>query len=84
MHAIILITINTNDLDIDNILLDEGSFETNLIYDTAYKIQYSTNPLKLFLDNVDGCIRKFDRTKYLELFHSGEKYERNTRKSKLT
>ena len=40
---------------------------------------YDVKPLQfffVFFDKVDGCIRKYDGTKYLALFHSHEKYER--------
>ena len=32
--------------------------------------------LCIIFDKVDGYIRKYDETKYLSLFHSGEKHER--------
>ena len=57
-HVIILMTkININDLDLDNILLNEKSFENILIYDAAYN-----TPVKDFIyiifDKVDGYITK--------------------------
>ena len=33
-------------------------------------------PLRIISDKIDGFIRKYDRTKYLRLFHSNKKYER--------
>ena len=33
-------------------------------------------PLLIIFDKVEGYIRKYDRTKYLALFHPDEKYER--------
>ena len=32
--------------------------------------------LCIIFDKVDGYIRKYDKTKYLSLFHPGEKHER--------
>ena len=67
--------ININDLDLDSILLDEKSYENLSINDVAYKTLYGAKPLRIIFDMVDGYIRKYDKTKYLSLFHSGEKYE---------
>ena len=47
---------SVSDLDVDNILLDEKSYENSLICDVAYKPPYCAKPLR---------IRKYDRTKYL-------------------
>ena len=68
--------ININDLDLNNILRDEKSYENILIYDVAYKTSYSAKPLRIIFDKADGCIRKYGETKYLALFHSSENYER--------
>ena len=69
--------ISINDIDIDNILLDEKSYKNNLIYDFAYKTPYVAKPLRIIFDKVKGYIWKYDGTKYVALFHSDEKYERN-------
>ena len=42
----------------------------------AYKTQYAAKPLHIIFDKVDGYIRKYDSTKYIELFYSDEKHER--------
>ena len=63
---------NINDLDLDNILLNENSYENNLIYDVACKISYATKPLLFTFDKMDEYIRKYDRTKYPALFISGK------------
>ena len=68
--------ININDLDLDNILLNEKSYEKALIYDVAYRTPYDEKPLRIIFDKVDGYIRKYDSTKYLASFHSDKKYER--------
>ena len=44
--------ININDLDLDNILLDEPSYESVLIYDVTYKTPQGDRC------KVDGYIRK--------------------------
>ena len=46
-----------------------------MIY-VAYETQHSAKPLRIVFDKIDGCIREYDGTKYLALFHSNEKYER--------
>ena len=62
-----------NDLYLNNFLLDEKAQENILIYDNAYKLLYGAKSLHVMFDKVDGCIRKYDRTKDLGLFHSDEK-----------
>ena len=66
---------NINDLDLDNVLLNEKSCKTFLIY-VAYKTRYGVKLLYIIFEKVDGYIRKFDGTKYLAFFHSNEKYKR--------
>ena len=65
-------TIKINDLDLDNILLDEKSFFNFLIYDVAY-VTPDGATLRNIFDKEDGCIRKYNRPKYLALFYSDEK-----------
>ena len=50
--------ININDIDLDNILLDEKSYENILVYDVAYKARYGATPLHIIFDKEDGYIRK--------------------------
>ena len=65
-----MIHISINDLYLDNILLDEISYEYLLFYDVAYKTPYGAKPSYTIFDKVDGYIRKYDRRKYLGLFQS--------------
>ena len=67
--------VNINDLNFDNILIDEKSYEKFLTYAVAYKAPYGAKPLCILFDKVDGYIRKNNRTKYLVLFYSDWKYE---------
>ena len=62
-------------LGLDNILLDKKSHEIILIYHPAYKTPYNAKPLCIIYDKVYKYIRKYDRTKYLALFPSDEKYK---------
>ena len=62
-----------NDLYLNNFLLDEKASENILTYDNAYKLPYGAKSLHVMFGKVDGCIRKYDRTKGLGLFHSDEK-----------
>ena len=68
-------TININDLDLGNILLNKKSYKNVLSYDLAYKTSYGSKPLHIIFDKVDSSLGKYDETKYLALFHSDEKYE---------
>ena len=54
--------ISINDVDLNNILLDQKSYENILTCDVAYKLE--------------GYIKKCDIIKYLALFHSDEQYGR--------
>ena len=47
-----------------------------LIY-VACKPQYGAKLLRIIFDKVDEYIRKYDRTKYLTLFYSNERWKRN-------
>ena len=42
-------TININDLHLDNLLIDQKSFEGILIYDIAYKNPYRVKPLCIYI-----------------------------------
>ena len=53
-------TININDLDFNNTLVDKKSCKRFLIYDVVYKTIYGANTLQINLDKVEGYIR----TKY--------------------
>ena len=67
---------NVNDLDLNNILLDEKSCEIFSIYDVAYKTRYGSKLLRIMFDKFRWITTKYNSTKYLALFHSGEKYDR--------
>ena len=68
--------ININDLDLGNILLDENSYKSVLLYDISYITSLDTKSLRIIFDNEDEYIRNYDGTKYLTVFHSNEKYDR--------
>ena len=57
-------------------MLDQKSNHNISIYDVAYKTSCGAKPLCFILDKVIGYIRKNNRTKFLALFHSDEKYEK--------
>ena len=66
--------IRLEDFDLDNILIDEKLRENILIYDISYKTLIDPKSLRIILDKIDGSIRIYDETRYLNLFGS-EKYE---------
>ena len=66
--------IKIEDFDFNNLLLDEKSYRSILIYDILYKTLIGANPLLIRFDKVGGFIRNYDRTRYLVLFGS-EKYD---------
>ena len=69
-------TININDLYLDNILIDIKSYKNILVYDVECKTPYFAKPLSNIIDKVDAYIIKYDKTRYLALCHSNEKYKR--------
>ena len=66
--------IKIEDFGLDNILLDEKSYENILVYDILYKSLIDSKPLRIRFDKIDGFIRVFDRARYLVFFGS-EKYD---------
>ena len=48
VHAIISTTIKIEDFDLDNILIDEKSYENILVYNISYQSPTDTRYLKLF------------------------------------
>lgn len=54
--------------DVDNISLDEKSFENILTYNISYKTLISTKPLHVRFDEQDGFIKVSNGTRYLILF----------------
>ena len=57
--------IKFKDVDSDNVLLDEKSYQNILIYDVYYKTQIVAKPLGLRFDKVDGFIRIYGGARYL-------------------
>ena len=68
-------TVNINDIDLNNILIDEKSYENILIYDVSYKTLYNVKPLRIIFNKVDEYIKKMTKLNKFVLFQS-EKYER--------
>ena len=60
--------------DLDNILIDEKSYENILVYNISYKILIDSKPLGIRFDKIDGFIRVYDGTRFLVLFGS-KKYD---------
>ena len=56
------------DFNLDNILIDEKSHKSILIYDISYKILACSKPLHIRFDKIDGFSRIYDGIKYLTLF----------------
>ena len=54
--------------------MEEEPYENILIFHAVYKPPYGVKPF--IFDEVDGYVRNNDRTKYLELFLSNQKFER--------
>ena len=52
--------IKTEDFNLDNILIDEKSFENILIYNISYKPLSDAKPLRIRFDKIDGFIRVYD------------------------
>ena len=67
--------IKTEDFDLDNILIDEKSYENILVHYILYKSLIDSKPLRITFNKIDGfIIRVYDGIKYLVLFGS-EKYD---------
>ena len=65
--------VNISDIDLDNILLDQKSYDKTSIYDVTYRTPCGAKPLCFIFHKVSGYIRKNDGTRYLTFFHSDEK-----------
>ena len=59
-----------DDINVDRILLDEKSFENNLVYNILYKKFMDPKPLHIRFNKVDGIIKIYDGVRYLELSNS--------------
>ena len=55
------------DINVDNILLDEKSYENILVYSILYKKFMDAKPLRIRFNKVDGIIKIFNGIRYLEL-----------------
>ena len=62
--------IKIEDFDLDNILIDEKSYENNLVYNISYKSLTDSKPLRIRFDKIDRFIRVYDGNRYLVLFES--------------
>ena len=62
--------INLEDLTLDNILIDEKSFENIFNNDISYKTLIDPKPLSIRFDQKVGCFRIYDGNTYLTLFSS--------------
>ena len=62
--------IKIEDLEIDNILMDEKSYENILVYNISYKTLIDVKPLRIRFDKIDGFIKVYGGTRYLALFGS--------------
>ena len=62
--------IKIEDFDLDNILTDEKSYETILVYNILYKSLINSKPLHIRFKKIDGFIRVYDGIRYLVLFGS--------------
>ena len=56
--------IRLSDFNLDNILIDEKSYENILIYDISYKTKIGSKPLRIRLNKIDGIMRIYDGTRY--------------------
>ena len=58
----------------DNILMNEKSYESILVYDISYKTLIGAKLLRIRFEKINGFIRVYDQTRYLVLF-GPEKYD---------
>ena len=71
--------IKLEDFDLDNILIDEKSLQSILIYNISHKTLIDSKPLHSRFDKIDGLIRIYDGIRYLTMFGS-EKYDAKLQK----
>ena len=57
--------IKVEHFDLDNILIDEKSYENILVCNITYKSLNDSNSLRVRFDKIDGFIRVYDGIKYL-------------------
>ena len=58
------------DIDIGKILLDKKSYENIFIFDITFETSMSAKTLRITFNKVDGVIKNYAGTEYLELFVS--------------
>ena len=59
--------IKFEDFDLDNIIIDEESYENILVYNVSYKTLIGVKPLRIGFDKIhDLCV--YDGTRYLVLY----------------
>ena len=56
------------EFDLDNISVDKKSYKNILVYKILYKTLIGAEPLRIRFDKIDGFIRVYNGTTYLELF----------------
>ena len=66
--------IKFEDFDLENILLDEKSYQNIFVFEILYKTFIGVKLLRIKFNKVDWFIRVYDGTRYLVLF-GGEKYD---------
>ena len=66
--------IKIKDFNLDNILIDEKSFENILVFNISYNTLIDAKPLHIRFDKTARIIRVYNRTRYLVPFGS-EKYD---------
>ena len=54
--------IKIEDFDLDNILIDEKSYEIILFCNISYKSLIDSKSLRIIFDKIDGFIRVYDGT----------------------
>lgn len=69
--------ISISDLHVDNneMKIDEKSYKNYSIHNVAHKMPHGGKLLYITFDKVGRCIRKYDKTRYLSLFHSDKNME---------
>ena len=58
---------NVEDINVDNIFLDENTYENILVYNILYKTFMDAKPLRIRFDKVDEIIKIYNGIRYLEL-----------------
>ena len=66
--------LNFEDVDLDNISINEKSYENISVYNISYKTLVGDKLLRIMFDKIDGFIKIYDGTRYLVLFRA-KKYD---------